>query len=99
MVFKLVFHLLKTFLLTITTQIGGVVYLFTILIFLKRNRKFKAVAFIISYSIFSFLILPYLAPFFGRVKIKNTELIQPSSFIYVLANRNNVVAEFDLVLC
>lgn len=98
MVFKIVFHLLITFLLTITTQIGGVVYLFTILIFLKRNRKFKAVAFISSYSIFSFLILPYLTPFFGREKIKNTELIQPNSFIYLLANRNYVVPELNLVL-
>ncbi len=98
MIIKTVFHLLITFLLTILTQVGGVIYLITIFVFRKRNRKFKLLTFIVSYAIISLFVLPKLVPFFGREKIKNSEYLQPNSFVYLITNRNYVVPELNNVL-
>ena len=47
------------------------------------------------YLIATFLIIPNVAPIFGREKIKETELIEAHSFFYKLANRNYVKPELN----
>ena len=52
---------------------------------IKRLGFFAAL-----YLIATFLIIPNIAPFFGREKIKETQHIKAHSFFYKLANRNYV---------
>jgi hypothetical protein len=47
------------------------------------------------YLFTTFLITPYIAPIFGREKIKDTEFVQAYSFFYKLANRNYVRPELN----
>gem|GEM_PF-4776906 len=58
--------------MTILTQIGGIIYLISILLIKKPNQKrLKRLGFFIGLYLFTtFLIVPNLAPFFGREKIK-----------------------------
>ena len=79
--------------LTVLTQIGGVIYLVTILITTKIHRKIllkRCLLFIGIYFLATFIILPVVAPYFGRVKIENTENLEPRSFFYTLSNRDYV---------
>jgi hypothetical protein len=83
--------------LTLLTQIGRVVYLI-VLVFSKKYRWNTVRAFIIFlgfYGVISFLIVPRIAPYFGRVQIPSTKYIQPASFISVLMNRNYVDLELE----
>ncbi|RKE02487.1 hypothetical protein [Marinifilum flexuosum] len=83
-------------LLTIITQIGGLIYLIGIV--LSNRIKFafwgkKLVVFIVLYVTASFLIVPIVAPWFGREKIRNNDNLQAASFATVLLNRNYVTPE------
>lgn len=98
---KNLLHLITITVLTITTQIGGVVYIITLLILHKVKRKtiLKRISlFVLLYLIATFLITPYLAPVFGREKIKETDYLKAHSFFYKLANRNYVKPELNQVL-
>jgi len=84
--------------LTIVTQIGGIIYLISILLIKKsaKRKRLKLVGiFGILYLITTFLIVPYLAPVFGREKIKETDSLKAHSFFYKLANRNYVRPELN----
>ena len=98
---KLILHLTLIIILTIITQIGGVVYLFSILL-IKNNKKlyrFKRLfAFIIIYSISTFLIVPIVATYFGRIKINDNNVIESHNFLTILCNRNYVVPELNNTL-
>ena len=83
-------HFIIVVILTIITQIGGLVYLATILLFKKYNRIKIAILFISLYLLFTFLLTPQIAPFFGRVKIKDNTKIEAHTFITKLLNRNYV---------
>ncbi|RLD53546.1 MAG: hypothetical protein DRJ05_16270 [Bacteroidetes bacterium] len=88
-------------LLTILTQIGGIVYLFSLAVnkTWKANFKFKPlVSFIGLYVIATFLIVPFLAPIFGREKVKHTEIIRPTNYMTVVLNRNYVRPELNDLL-
>ncbi len=97
-IIKVFIHVLIIVFLTITTQIGGVVYLVTVVVFSKKKRKIKIIAFIGAYCCISLFVIPFVAPVFGREKIKNSKHIQPNSFIYVLTNRNYVVPQLNTIL-
>ncbi len=96
-----IIHLLIVFVLTVLTQIGGVVYLIAILA-IKRTtnkRRLKRLGlFSVLYLAATYLIVPLLAPIFGREKIKETELIQSKFFFYTLANRNYVKPALNIAL-
>jgi hypothetical protein len=82
--------------LTILTQVGGIIYLFSLLLAEKLKISFKlkkAIIFVVLYSLITLLIIPRLAPIFGRVKIQNTERIKPTNYWTVILNRNYVVPE------
>jgi len=52
----------------------------------------------ILYLLTTFLIVPTIAPLFGREKIDNNALVQPHSIAYLLANRNYVRPELNEVI-
>lgn len=98
---KILLHIIIFVLLTIVTQIGGIIYLISILLVkksAKRKRTKRIGIFTGLYLLATFLIVPNLAPIFGREKIKETELIEAHSFFYKLANRNYVKPELNDVL-
>ncbi|MFZ6009851.1 MAG: hypothetical protein ACOYXT_05830 [Bacteroidota bacterium] len=87
--------------LTIVTQIGGVVLLFSLLLYPFINKKFyqrwkrflfKSGAFIILYLISTFIIVPIVAKSFGRVPlpVMETNGIQPLNVGTCLLNRHYV---------
>lgn len=83
--------------LTVTTQIGGVIYIGCIYYF-RRTRLRKYVVFLTVYLLCSLLIIPLIAPNFGREKISNNDLIKPQSLVYILANRNYVKPEINSMM-
>ncbi len=90
---KISLHLLVFAILTVVTQIGGIIYIIAIFS-VKSNtnkRKLKKLGiFTALYLTSTFLIVPNVAPYFGREKIKDSDLLEARSFFYVLANRNYV---------
>lgn len=46
----------------------------------------------------TFFIVPYLAPIFGREKIRNTDFLEAHSFFYVVTNRNYVNPKLNDIL-
>lgn len=87
--------------LTILTQVGGVVYLISIV--LSNRIKFvfwgkRLVVFIVLYATACFLIVPFVAPWFGREKIGNNNNLQEATFATVLLNRNYVTSETHVFL-
>ena len=92
-ILKFIGFLFLFVLLTVITQIGGIVLFFSLFFskLWKKDFKFKkTVTFIILYLIATLFITPYVSPFFGREKILNTSKIKPSNYMYVLLNRNYV---------
>lgn len=79
--------------LTIITQIGGIVYLLSIYIDHKWRKQFKfklLTLFLSLYLLFTLLIIPNIAPIFGREKVTHTQNISPTNYMTVLLNRNYV---------
>ncbi|WP_432411169.1 hypothetical protein [Rasiella sp. SM2506] len=87
--------------MTVITQIGGIVYLISILLIKqtanrKRLKRFGIFAGL--YLLTTFLVVPYVAPIFGREKIKESEFLEAHSFFYKLANRNYVKPELNSII-
>ncbi len=83
------------------TQIGGIVYLLSLLITKKWkwNSKFKPLTtFIGFYLISTLLIVPLIAPIFGRERVKHSNRIKPTNYMTVLLNRNYVRPKLNEVL-
>ncbi len=81
--------------LTILTQIGGLIYLLAFFLARKLQQTsavFTAV-FLGFYLIATFLIVPTLAPFFGRTALPVTGNLQPLNFTTCLLNRHYVTPE------
>jgi hypothetical protein len=92
------------FILTIITQIGGLVFLISILTFVYINRKvgnglvkiaIKGLSFVTLYLIFTFIIVPSIAKQFGRVPLPifETQNLKPANILTCLLNRNYVKPE------
>lgn len=98
---KILVRILLFLFLTILTQVGGLVYIFTLLIDRFWNKRFlgKSIAiFIPLYLILTFLIVPFIAPFFGREKIKNSINLKPVNYFTTILNRNYVRPELNVLL-
>ncbi|MCZ4410311.1 hypothetical protein O3Q51_15960 [Cryomorphaceae bacterium 1068] len=87
-------HILMALLLTVITQIGGLLYLMIVLVFRKTKWGKRLLVFIGLYALATFVIVPILAPHFGREKVK-VEVVNAG---YILANRNYVTAEMNKTL-
>ena len=86
-------------LLTVLTQIGGLIYLLTQCVspFILKNFKTKIVkyctgffCFIVLYSITTFLVIPYLAKPFGREALPLQGDLRPLNFMTCFFNRHYV---------
>ncbi|MCE4566375.1 hypothetical protein INQ51_18795 [Maribellus sp. CM-23] len=87
--------------LSVISQIGGIVYLLSLWISKTINLKFKfkkVLVFLALYSLTTFLVIPFLAPFGGREKIITTPNIKPASFLTNVLNRNYVIKDVNLFL-
>lgn len=95
---KILLNIIIIALLTVVTQIGGIIYLVAILLVKKsaeKKRLKKIGVFAVLYLFVTFLIVPNVAPIFGREKIKESEFLKAHSFFYKLANRNYVRPELN----
>ena len=90
---KKLLHFIIIILLTVVTQIGGILYFAAILVIKnnteKRNLK-RIFTFVALYLFSTFFVVPHIAKLFGREKIKETEIIQANTFFTKLLNRNYV---------
>lgn len=99
--FNYFLHSFIFLLLTGLTQIGGVLYV--ICVFLTKKwkplPKFNLpVVFIGVYLLVTFFVLPFVAPLFGREKVKHSHTIQPTNYMTVILNRNYVKPELNELL-
>ncbi len=98
---KFILYFILVALLTLLSQIGGVVLLLSTIIstIWKKKIKYKLTFIFLSlYLVFTFLIIPITAPIFGRVKLPNNDLIKPATFATILLNRNYVKPEINIIL-
>lgn len=97
-ILTLLLHLSAIVFLTLVTQIGGLIYLISMGLIkrdAKKKRLKRTATFSVCYLLATFLIVPLIAPVFGREKIKETEFLRAHSFLYKLANRNYVKPELN----
>jgi len=84
------------FLLTIVTQIGGIILLLSLALLNKVKREFrfkKTFLFLSLYLLNTLIFVPILAPFFGREKVRHQSNLSPTTYATVLLNRNYVFAK------
>jgi energy-coupling factor transporter transmembrane protein EcfT len=99
--FKILAVILICFLLTLVTQIGGILVLLTLWVHrhLKVTFKFMSLLLFLGlYLVSTFFLVPFLAPLFGRERVKHTKTIQPSNYMTVILNRNYVRPELNDLL-
>jgi hypothetical protein len=108
LILKIFLVISVTVALTIMTQVGGVIYLASLLLypFINRFRGWwirlssKLIAFIILYVISTLLLIPPLAKQFGRVPLPviGNHHVQPAVLFTALANRNYVKPELKKIV-
>lgn len=65
----------------------------------KKSFRFKtSIIFIGLYLISTFIIVPIIAPLFGRETVKHSAKIKPTNYMTVLLNRNYVKPELNDLL-
>lgn len=95
---KLIGHILFIALLTILTQVGGLLWLISVL-FAAKFQKRKRYIFPIIYLVCNLIIVPCVAPYFGRTKLPVIKsVLKPQNHIYPLLFRNYVDNELYNVL-
>jgi len=98
---NLIIYIFLFIVLTIITQVGGLIFLLTLWINRVWKIDFRLKSFLIFsvlYLISTFLIVPKIAPIFGREIVINTEKIEPTSYLTILLNRNYVKPELNILL-
>ena len=98
---KIALKLIIFIALTIITQIGGLIYVLSLVITNRWTQKIKFKTLFIFMGLYLFstvLIVPLIAPVFGREKINHSEKIRPTNYMTVLLNRNYVHPELNELL-
>ncbi|TMM29700.1 hypothetical protein FDT66_10460 [Polaribacter aestuariivivens] len=98
---KIFINLFLIITLTIITQIGGFIYWLSLLFISNKKEKYKVKIFslfVVLYLSSTFLIIPKIAPFFGKVKIEDTNKLEAHNFITKLCNRNYVTPKLHNVI-
>lgn len=97
--------LLIVIVLTVLTQIGGVIFLLCLPIFYRIKKKYRKRKFLINLSIFSglylittFLVVPILAKPFGRVPLPviGNKSVKPLNIMTCIFNRHYVQPELKI---
>lgn len=97
----LLLHLISAFFITIITQIGGVIYLISVYLINNNRTRYRlkrALVFTILYLFSTLLIVPKIAPLFGREKINDNQNLSSHFFITKLFNRNYVKPQLNSTL-
>lgn len=100
-VLKFILHLVLIAFLTISTQIGGLIYLIVVLVVKRSSSKYRLkrfALFVLFYLITTIFFVPIFAPIFGREKIKKFEHVKARTFMTDLLNRNYVRPELNASL-
>ncbi|MCT4591193.1 MAG: hypothetical protein N4A71_25470 [Carboxylicivirga sp.] len=98
---KILLHICVFILLTLLTQIGGVVYLMSFVFCSRIKYAFPLkglAAFVIIYCLGTFITTPLLAKLFNRERIVHYHNLQPANYLTVLLNRNYVRPEVNAYL-
>ncbi len=98
---KIIISFLLFSVLTIITQIGGIVYLISKLISSKwrwKSRFKPMLSFLILYLFATLFVVPYIAPIFGRERVTHTTKIQATNYFTVLLNRNYVTPKLNALI-
>ncbi|WP_340199037.1 hypothetical protein [Ascidiimonas sp. W6] len=98
---KILFHLLLVILLTAITQIGGILWLISLLILKKESRNYRlkqTFLFLAIYVVFTLFLVPFTAPYAGRQKISNNTMVTYHTVFTVLLNRNYVKPQLHEIL-
>ncbi len=99
--FRLFSGLFIFVILTLLTQVGGVIYLISLALAKKWKKplRFKRLLVFLSlYGVVSLLIVPLVAPVFGREKVAHSDKIKPTNYLTVLFNRNYVRPQLNQLL-
>jgi hypothetical protein len=105
-VVKVLLSLIFVTILTIVTQVGGIVFLISLLTYGIINKRFgnafvrtgcKAASCLILYLLTTFLVVPLAAKPFGRVRLPlfETKHLKPGNMLTFLLNRNYVRLELE----
>ncbi|RPE00218.1 hypothetical protein EGM88_02845 [Aureibaculum marinum] len=95
---KYIIHILIVILLTVLTQVGGIIWIISLIVAIKLNYK-KRYLFVGLYLLFNLLIIPPIANYFGRVELSYfNENLKPKNIIYPLLFRNYVTPELKELL-
>jgi len=90
---KLIGHLFIIALLTVLTQIGGLIWSIALILHHRLKWK-KRYSFPVMYLIFNLILVPLIAPYFGRVQLPVfNSIIKPQNYFYALAFRNYTTPE------
>jgi hypothetical protein len=87
--------------LTIVTQIGGLLYVLSEIIFKSfgiDNKVYRTAGFIGLYALFTFIVVPFIASKFGREPIHHSTKVTPTTFMTVVLNRNYVSPKMNRLL-
>ena len=83
-------HTLAVALLTVLTQVGGVVYLLALLVGRRLRRRYRLLTFAGGYLAVTLLVVPLLAPRLGRVALPISGALRPLTAWTCLLNRHYV---------
>ena len=88
-------HILSILILTVLTQVGGIIYLLIWLFSLKFkfSRLKSTLLFLLVYLMTSFFILPVVAPWFGRQALPMHGKLRPLTLITCILNRHYVTSD------
>lgn len=90
---KVLFNVCLVILLTILTQVGGIIYLLACFFagLIKFEWRFKTLALFVGiYLLMTYIVVPPLAKLGGRERVSHAENISPTNYLTVLLNRNYV---------
>ncbi|WP_439183092.1 hypothetical protein [Carboxylicivirga taeanensis] len=98
---KILLHTFVFIILTLLTQIGGVVYLMSFIFSRRIKISFPLkglAAFLVIYSLGTFVTVPMLAKLFHRERITHYDNLHPANYMTILMNRNYVRSEVNTYL-
>ncbi|WP_397447434.1 hypothetical protein [Polaribacter sp. R77954] len=87
--------------LTVLTQIGGIIYIISLLFFRENTSKYnikRLVFFFVFYGFTTFLIVPNITPLLGRVKIDDNQNLKAHHIFTKICNRNYTTVQMKTVL-
>lgn len=96
-----IFHGLLFIVLSILTQVGGIIYLLSIVLAKRWSKTFtgkRLLIFLSLYLICAYVILPFTAPIFGRHKIQDLSGFKCANVASSLLNRDYVSTKMLKVL-